>query len=84
MKRKQVIYKYGDNNKFDYFILSEKSEISLDKNSLAYKIDPSSDKSFVIEFNTSIGNFDILIEQHTKDGDFKGYIFCDRLDVELT
>ena len=83
MNGRQVIYKDGNNDKFNYFLLAEKSEISIDKNSLAYKVDPSADKTFIIEYSTATGNFDLMLAQTTKQGEFKGYILCDNSDIDF-
>ncbi|MBS0647346.1 MAG: hypothetical protein JSR97_12275 [Verrucomicrobia bacterium] len=83
MNGRQVIYKDGNNDKFDYFLLAEKKEISINQNSLAYKVDPSVDKTFIIEHNTATGNFDLMLVQVTKQGDFRGYILCDYPDISI-
>ena len=83
MKTRQVLYKDGNDKKFNFYLLAEKEEITIDKNSLAFKIDPTSDKYFAIQFNGfSTGNADIVLSMQTKDGIFKGYIFCDYDDIE--
>lgn len=83
MKVKKVLYHAGDNQKYDYFIMAEKSEITLDKNSLAYKFDSTSDREILIDTGIAKGNFDFVIAEHFKDGDFIGHIFCDTSDIEI-
>lgn len=84
MKGKKVLYHKGDNQKYDYFIVAEKSEITLDKNSLAYKFDPTSDKETYIDTGIAKGgNFDFLIAEHFKDGDYIRPIFCDSSDIKI-
>ncbi len=83
MKRKKALYNKGDNEKFDYFIVAEKSEITLDKNSLAYKFDPDSDKALYIDTGAAQGNFDYLIAEHTKHGDYIRGILCDSSEIEI-
>lgn len=84
MNGRKVIYKDGNNDKFNYFLLAEKNEISIDKNSLSYKVDQSSDKTLIIEYSTAAGNFDLMLAQTSKQGDFKGYILCDNSDIDFT
>lgn len=83
MKRKKVLYNKDNNQKFDYFIVAEKSEITLDKNSLAYKFDSDSDKAVYIDTRGAQGNFDHLIAEHTKQGHYMRSIFCDGSDIEI-
>jgi hypothetical protein len=83
MNGRQVIYKDGNNEKFNYYILANKSEVCIDKNSLSYKVDTDFDKTFGIVHNNIKANFDLVIVQKTKQGEFKGYILCDHLDIDL-
>ncbi len=83
MNRQKVIYKKGDNQNYDYYIIAEKSEIILDEKSLAYKIDPTSKKATYFNIDFAQGNFDYLIEEKTKYGDFTKYIPCENSEIEL-
>jgi len=83
MKFQKVIYNLGDDNIYDYFILVEKNEVKLDKNSLAYKFDTSNDISFILNHKSLNGNFDFVLEKKTKNGEFKGLEFCNSEDIEL-
>lgn len=80
MKNLNVKYLLGNNERFDYFILATKHEIKLNVNTLAFKLD-SSDKANVIEYPGINGNFDYLLEQRDKSGNFKGYILCNEDDT---
>ena len=82
MKQRKVKYKDGNNIKFNYYIIAEKEEITLNENSLAHQINTTSDKSFKIQFNGITGNADLLLIMKTKDDIFKAHIFCNYDDIE--
>lgn len=84
MKFKKVIYKNGDNNVYDYFVLVEKSKIKLDIDSLAYKFDTSNNISFILNHENIQGNFDFVLEKKTKNGEVKGLELCNYEDIEGT
>ncbi|MEO6838957.1 MAG: hypothetical protein ABI185_11270 [Ginsengibacter sp.] len=82
MKFKKIIFKNGDNNLYDYFVLVEKSKIELDKDNLAYKFDTSNNISFVLNHENIQSNFDFILEKKTKSGDVKGIELCNYEDIE--
>lgn len=82
MTDKKVRYNEGNNDKFNFCILAENKGVNVNKNSLAFKIDNTNDKSLQIEHNGISGNFDLLLSMETKDGIFKGYILCDYDDIQ--
>ena len=66
MKSNKIIYKNGDNNVYDYFVLGEKSKIKLDRQSLSYKGDTSNNSLFVLNHENIQGNFDFVLEKKRK------------------
>lgn len=56
---RKVRYNEGNNDKFNFYVLAEKGDVNIDKNSLAYKVDNSSGRILQIEHNSVTGNFDL-------------------------
>lgn len=83
MKTKKVLYKLGDNELYDYFILIEKNVTKIDKESLAYQFDKTNDSTSMITQNGIQGNFDLVLERKSKNGDVKGLVHCNWEDIEL-
>lgn len=83
MNLQQVIYHDGNNNEFDYFVLKQKENVKIDKNSLAYQIDKTNDNTFTINQGGIQSNFDLILEVRLKNGEIKGTVPCNLEDVDL-
>ncbi|RZL43975.1 MAG: hypothetical protein EOP00_21945 [Pedobacter sp.] len=79
--QQQVKYNLGDNEQFDYFIAARKEDVIINKDSIAYKIDPSSENTQLISVPGIYGNFDFLLIRRDKQGNFKGYISSYKEDI---
>jgi len=77
MDLEKVIYQFGNNEVFDYFILDRKEnaiETDIDENSLAYKIGGKGKVKMSNYSQIIFGGFEILLEKRKKGTDtFCGY-----------
>lgn len=77
MDLEKVIYQFGNNEVFDYFILDRKEnaiETDIDENSLAYKVGGKGKVRMSNYGQIIFGGFDILLEKRKKGTDtFCGY-----------
>ena len=75
MKLTKVIYQFGNNQQYDYYILDRKEnaiEKDIDENSLAYKLG-SKGKVKISNYGQIIfGAFDVLLEKRKKEYSAKG------------
>ncbi|WP_410006730.1 hypothetical protein [Aequorivita nionensis] len=88
MELEKVIYQFGNNKVFDYFILDRKEnaiEKDIDKNSLAYHFD-GKEKIKVSNYGQIVfGAFDILLEKRKKGTDtFCGYSLASEDEIKIT
>ncbi len=83
MNLKKVICNNGNNNLYDYFILKEKSDIKIDKESLAYHFDKTDDPTSIINQEGMESNLDLILEIRLKNGEIKGAVPCNLEDVEF-
>jgi len=75
METKKIKFMFGNNEKYDYFIIDSKDnaiEVELDKESLAYKIAGAGIIKMSRFANLPFGNSDFVIEKRDKNGNFKG------------
>lgn len=83
MNLQKVVYHKGDNAEYDYFILKQKDDIKIDKESLAYQFDKTDDHASIINEASVQGNFDMLLETRLKTGEIRGTVLCNFEDVDL-
>ena len=85
-KLEQVKFTFGNNIKYDYYILDEKTqglEINIEEDSLAYKI--GGEGIYLIGKFTKIpfGNFDYILEIKDKETDnFRGLTLASIDEIE--
>lgn len=86
VNKTQVKYLYGNNDKYDYFIIDKKSEaleIEIDKESLAYKIAGPGTYKISKYSQLPFGNFDYVLEIREKyTSNFKGLTLVHLVDLE--
>jgi len=85
-KKIQVKYHFGNNDKYDYFIIDKKSEakeIEIESDSLAYKIAGPGTYKISKYAQLPFGNFDYVLEIREKNSsNFKGLTLVNLDDVE--
>lgn len=85
-KLEQVKFTFGNNIKYDYFILDEKTkglEINIEEDSLTYKIGGKG--TYLIGKFTKLpfGNFDFILEIKDKETDnFRGLVLASIDEIE--
>lgn len=80
---RKVKFIYGNNERYDYYILAEREEIQIKENELAY-IMTNESKTNIVSFNNICGNFDFLLQRTNKDViDFLGYELVDSDEIEF-
>lgn len=87
MELQKVIYQFGNNEVFDYFILDRKEnaiEKDIDENSLAYKVGGKGKVKISNYGQIVFGAFDILLEKRKKGTDtFCGYSLATEDEIRI-
>lgn len=88
MTLEKVIYEFGNNKVFDYFILDRKEnaiEKDIDENSLAYKVGGKGKVRISNYGQIVFGGFDILLVKRKKGTDvFCGYSLASEDEIKIT
>lgn len=87
MELQKVVYQFGNNEVFDYFILDRKEnaiEKDIDENSLAYKVGGKGKVKISNYGQIVFGAFDILLEKRKKGTDtFCGYSLATEDEIRI-
>ncbi len=79
---KKVYLHEGNNFDYSYYIVTEKKEVIIDKNSLSF-LDNTNNKVEIIDENGRLGNFDYVICQINNESKEKKFIFCLADEIQL-
>lgn len=74
-KMKKVYLHGGNNFDYSYYIVTEKKEVIIDKNSLSF-LDNTNTKVEIIDENGFSGNFDYVLCQIHNESKTETFIFC--------
>ena len=78
----KVKFLYGNNERYDYYILAERQEIEISENELVFKVSNLS-KTNIVSFNGIYGNFDFLLQKTSKNTNiFLGYELVNSEELE--
>ncbi len=87
MELQKVVYQFGNNEVFDYFILDRKEnaiEKDIDENSLAYKVGGKGKVKISNYGQIVFGAFEILLEKRKKGTDtFCGYSLATEDEIRI-
>lgn len=82
----KVKFLYGNNSKYDYFIIDQKStakDVEIDPNSLAYKIGGPGTYKVSKYAQLPFGNYDYVLEIRNKEtSDFRGLTLASNDEIE--